>query len=306
MNKPRQLIIATRASPLALKQADIVKSKLERLHPDLEITYLATTTRGDKNQHTALSDIGGKNLFAKELQAAVLQNKADIAVHSTKDLSAKPIPGLSLVSFCEREDPRDCFISERYSSFSDLPPQATLGTASPRRQSQLLALRPDLNIKLLRGNVKTRLDKLKHAEYDAIILAAAGLNRLGLSAHICEYFSVDVITPAIGQGVIGIECRTNDRLTQALIKPLNHAPTHSCVSAERAVNAYLNGNCFTPIGAHAILKNGNLNLTAIVGALDGSTLLQSKIQGSPNDAESLGTQAALGLIKQGAKAFLQS
>ncbi len=167
-------------------------------------------------------------------------------------------------------------------------------------------MRPDLKIKLLRGNVKTRLDKLASAEYDAIILAAAGLNRLGLSNHVSEYFNVDRIIPAIGQGAIGIECRANDTVIQELIKPLNHVPTHVCVSAERAVNAYLNGNCFTPIGAYATLQDNNLNLTAVVGALDGSTLFKSKIQGSSNDAESLGTEAAIDLINQGAKPFLQS
>lgn len=305
MKQKKRIIIATRNSRLALWQAEYVKSALKALYPELEIELLARTTTGDSKQNISLAQIGGKNLFTKELQQAILSGEADIAVHSVKDLAAKTQPGLFLAAILKREDARDVFISQQYSEFSNLPLHSVIGTASPRRQCQILAHRPDLNIKLLRGNVETRLAKLEAGEYDAIVLAAAGLKRLGLESNITHYFNFKTILPAIGQGAIGIECRADDTEMQDRVLPLNDAITHYCVSAERAVNEYLGGDCFTPIAAHAICKQDQLTLTALIGALDGSRVLHTEIQGLCSNAFGLGVDAAKQLLALGAENYLR-
>ena len=300
------IVIATRKSRLALWQTQFVKNKLQHLYPNIKINLLTKVTEGDKRQDIALSDIGGKNLFTKELQSTLLTKEADIAVHSIKDLSAQPQPGLVLAAFCQRHDPRDAFISTTYQQFVDLPHQAIVGTSSPRRQCQLLALRPDLNIKLLRGNVDTRLSKLAQHQYDAIVLAAAGLQRLELDHLITEYFPLTKILPAIGQGAIGIECLSENQEIQQLLQPLDHQPTRYCVEAERAVNARLNGDCYTPIAAHASLVKDKLTLVANVGNLTGSKILTAKSSKISQLYKELGNEVAELLIKQGAISFLQN
>lgn len=303
MNKS-SIIIATRKSQLALWQAEYVKQLLLQHYPQLDIVFLTKTTTGDERQDVSLSAIGGKNLFVKELQAAVLAKEADIAVHSIKDLSCTPHPELLLAAMCERADPRDAFLSHRYPSLQLLPPKSIIGTSSPRRECQLKFLRPDLTYTLLRGNVDTRIKKLKLGEYDAIILAAAGLTRLNLLDDVTEYFSPTEMLPAIGQGAIGIECRSDDTLMQEFLEPLNHLPTYYCVSAERAVNRYLGGDCFTPIAAHANLVNDQLTLMALVGSLTTQEIISTKIQGPSHSAEALGAEAAKNLLNKGAAQLL--
>lgn len=298
------LKLITRQSPLALWQAEQVKSQLEKYHQNICVKIIPKKTTGDKQQTVALNQIGGKSLFVKELQAALLTQEADIAVHSVKDLAAKNLPGLKLTAVLERGDSRDAFVSNKFNCLKDLPPSAVIGTASPRRQSQLLALRPDISIKLLRGNIATRLKKLADNEFDAIILAAAGLQRLELATHIRSYFSHELLLPAIGQGAIGIECRADDKITQALLAPLNHEITFICASAERAVNARLGGNCFTPIAAHAQHHEGIIELTARVGSLDGQKMLCANASGKLNAAENIGLLVAEKLLEKGAERLL--
>lgn len=306
MNPSRTITLATRKSKLALWQAKFVKQQLLAHHPQLDVQLIAQSTAGDNNPDVALANIGGKDLFAKELQTLVLNKKADIAVHSIKDLAAITLAGLQLAAICEREDPRDVFISKTYAHFKDLKPHAIVGTASPRRQSQLLYQRPDLSIKLLRGNVNTRLQKLEDGIYDAIILAAAGIKRLGMSDRITEYFNPQTMLPAIGQGAIGIECRADDDTLLPLLQCLNHETTHACVQAERAVNAHLHGNCFTPIAAFAQLNQSTLQLEARIGALDGNEMICAKSEGHPTDAKLIGTRVAESLLSKGAGRILQS
>lgn len=300
----QKIKLVTRQSPLALWQAQQVKSQLENHHKNICVEVIPKTTVGDKQQTIALNQIGGKNLFVKELQAALLTQQADIAVHSVKDLAAKNINGLKLAAVLERGDSRDAFVSNKFNCLADLPLSAVVGTASPRRQSQLLAIRSDLSIKLLRGNIATRLKKLTDGVFDAIILAAAGLQRLELTAHIRSYFSHESLLPAIGQGAIGIECRTDDKTTQALLAPLNHEITFACVSAERAVNARLGGNCFTPIAAHAHCHQGVIVLTARVGSLDGKKILCASSSDKLNSAENIGLAVAEKLLAKGAESLL--
>lgn len=298
------LKLITRQSPLALWQAEQVKSQLEKYHQNICVKIIPKKTTGDKQQTVALNQIGGKSLFVKELQAALLTQEADIAVHSVKDLAAKNLPGLKLTAVLERGDSRDAFISNKFNYLNDLPTSAIIGTASPRRQSQLLAIRPDFSIKLLRGNIATRLKKLADNEFDAIILAAAGLQRLELTTHIRSYFSHELLLPAIGQGAIGVECRADDKTTQALLAPLNHKITFACVSAERAVNARLGGNCFTPIAAHAQHHQGIIKLSARVGSLDGQKMLCANAAGKLNAAENIGLLVAEKLLEKGAEPLL--
>lgn len=298
------LRLATRKSPLALWQAHYVKQILETHHPHLKIEFVTLVTAGDKNVDTPLIESGGKSLFVKELQQALLENQADIAVHSIKDMSATPCTGLQFAAICEREDPRDVLVSRTVSRWQDLPPNAIVGTTSPRRQSQLLALRPDIQIKSLRGNVGTRLEKLDRGDFDAVILAAAGLKRLGLQSWITQYFDVEEFFPAIGQGALGIECRANDAQTQAWTACLDHPPTHQCVIAERAVNVRLGGDCYTPIGAYATIKNERLFLQAMVGSLDGYHIIREKHDGLIAHAEHIGTELAEKLLARGASALL--
>lgn len=298
------LRIATRKSPLALWQARHVQQLLQRHHPQLQVELVPLKTRGDIILDTPLARIGGKGLFVKELEQALLDGRADIAVHSMKDVPALFPDGLDLIAICEREDPRDAFVSSRYASLQELPLHSVVGTASLRRQSQLLALRPDLRITTLRGNVGTRLTKLDEGEFDAIILASSGLKRLGLTDRIRAYLSPEISLPAPGQGAIGIEARADDARTRALLAPLHHPKTAQCVLAERAVNARLNGSCQVPLGSYAEQQSDTLWLRALVGTVDGRRILRSECRGPVADAVALGDALAETLLSQGADAIL--
>ena len=292
------LRIATRKSPLALWQANHVRQTLESLHPDLAIEIVSMTTRGDKILDTPLAKVGGKGLFVKELEQAMLNGDADIAVHSMKDVPMEFPQGLCLGVICERENPRDAFVSRQFANFEELPLGARLGTSSLRRQSQLRALRPDLQVTDLRGNVNTRLKKLDDGEYDAIILATAGLMRLGFDADITAVLPVETCLPAGGQGALGIELRSDDAATRALIEPLGDPSTSACVTAERALNRHLQGGCQVPIACYAIEQGGQLWLRGLVGDPDGSLVFRAEARGS--DATALGISVAEDLLAQGA------
>ncbi|MEG0489620.1 MAG: hydroxymethylbilane synthase, partial [Acinetobacter sp.] len=263
-------------------------------------------TQGDKILDTPLAKIGGKGLFVKELEAALLDGRADLAVHSMKDVPMHLPEGLELAVICEREDPFDAFVSNHYEKFEDLPQGAKLGTSSLRRKSQILKQRPDLDVIDLRGNVGTRLSKLDAGQYDAIILASAGLKRLGLFERIRHTLTAEISLPAVGQGALGLECRSHDQDILNLIMPLMHAETNACVRAERAFNAYLEGGCQVPIAGFATLENQILFLEGRVGSTDGQTLLRSNVQGAPEDAEKLGVQLAQNLLQQGAGELLKA
>jgi len=297
--------IATRKSPLALWQAEFVKAALLKHHPDLQIELVKMVTQGDKILDTPLAKVGGKGLFVKELEVGMLQGDADIAVHSMKDVPVEFPEGLHLAVICEREDPRDAFVSNTYDSLEDLPKGARVGTSSMRRECQLAANRPDLKILSLRGNVNTRLKKLDDGEYDAIILAAAGLKRLNFHDRIKHEIDPLVSLPAIGQGAVGIECRSDDKRINDLIAPLNHADTATRVRAERAMNARLEGGCQVPIGGYAELGHGVIVLRGLVGRADGTEIIRGDISGKPENAEELGTVLADDLLSRGAKAILK-
>lgn len=301
----REIRIATRKSALALWQAEYVKARLEQAHPGLKVSLVPMVSRGDKLLDSPLSKIGGKGLFVKELETALLENEADIAVHSMKDVPMDFPEGLGLSCICEREDPRDAFVSNTYASLDELPLGSIVGTSSLRRQAQLLTRRPDLQIRFLRGNVNTRLAKLDAGEYDAIILAAAGLIRLGFEHRITSAISVEDSLPAGGQGAVGIECRTADSEIHALLKPLDHQDTEVRVTAERALNKHLNGGCQVPIACYAVLEGDNLWLRGLVGDPEGGTLLTAEVRGPQGNATALGIQVAEALLEKGAGAILQ-
>lgn len=298
------LRIATRQSPLALWQAHYVKQRLEACHEGLRVELVPMVTRGDVILDTPLAKVGGKGLFVKELELALLEDRADIAVHSMKDVPVDFPEGLGLVTICEREDPRDAFVSNRYDSLDALPQGSIVGTSSLRRQCQLAESRPDLVIRSLRGNVGTRLGKLDNGEYDAIILAVAGLKRLGLESRIKVALPPEQSLPAVGQGAVGIECRLDDTRTHALLAPLNHDETVIRVKAERAMNTRLEGGCQVPIGSYAELIDGELWLRALVGAPDGSQMVRGERRGHPQDAEQLGISLAEELLNNGAREIL--
>lgn len=300
----REIRIATRKSALALWQAEYVKACLEQAHPGLLVSLVPMVSRGDKLLDAPLAKIGGKGLFVKELETALLENEADIAVHSMKDVPMDFPEGLGLFCICEREDPRDAFVSNTFASLDELPAGSVVGTSSLRRQAQLLALRPDLKIHFLRGNVNTRLAKLDAGEYDAIILAAAGLIRLGFGARIRASISVEASLPAGGQGAVGIECRSADAEIHALLAPLHHRETALRVTAERALNKHLNGGCQVPIACYALLEDEQLWLRGLVGQPDGGLLLRAEGRAPAADAEALGVQVAEALLAQGANAIL--
>jgi hydroxymethylbilane synthase len=299
------LRIVTRKSPLALWQAEFVRKRLQAIRPSLAIDLIGVHTTGDKILDAPLARIGGKGLFIKELEQCLLEGSADLAVHSMKDVPVDLPPDLTLTAILEREDPRDAFICERYGSLDSLPHSARVGTSSLRRQCQLKARRPDLAIQSLRGNVGTRLRKLDQGEFDAIILAAAGVKRLDLHARIKAYLAPEIMLPAIGQGALGIECRAADERVRALIRPLDHADTRLCVMAERAVNRRLYGGCQVPIAGHAELIEGKLFLRALVGRIDGSEIVHGQISGSQANAEELGIALAEDLLARGAKTILE-
>ncbi|MCK9535484.1 MAG: hydroxymethylbilane synthase [Pseudomonas sp.] len=300
----REIRIATRKSALALWQAEFVKAELEAAHPHLTVTLVPMVSRGDQLLDSPLSKIGGKGLFVKELEAALLAKEADIAVHSMKDVPMAFPQGLGLYCICEREDPRDAFVSNAYACLDDLPQGSIVGTSSLRRQAQLLAQRPDLQINFLRGNVNTRLAKLDAGEYDAIILAAAGLLRLGFAERIRSSLDVNSSLPAGGQGAVGIECRSDDSEIHALLQPLHHADTAVRVTAERALNTHLNGGCQVPIACYAILEGEQLWLRGFVGQPDASVLLYAEQRAHRNDAQALGVAVAEDLLAQGAGEIL--
>lgn len=302
----REIRIATRKSALALWQAEYVKARLIEAHPGLLVTLVPMVSRGDKLLDSPLSKIGGKGLFVKELETALLENEADIAVHSMKDVPMDFPEGLGLFCICEREDPRDAFVSNTYGSLDALPPGSIVGTSSLRRQAQLLTRRPDLEIRFLRGNVNTRLAKLDAGEYDAIILAAAGLIRLGFEARITSAISVDDSLPAGGQGAVGIECRSADSEIHSLLAPLHHQDTATRVIAERALNKHLNGGCQVPIACYAVLEGEQLWLRGLVGDPSGGLLLSAEARAPRSDAEALGVQVAEDLLSQGANDILKA
>lgn len=299
------LRIATRESPLALWQAEHVKARLEAVHPGLGVELVPMTTTGDQLLSGPLSQSGGKGLFVKELEAALLDGRADIAVHSMKDVPAQQPEGLSLAAFLQGEDPRDAFVSNHHDSLLSLPPGARLGTASLRRQVQARRLRPDLVIEVLRGNVGTRLRKLDEGRHDAILLACAGLMRLGLAERIRERLDPETFVPAIGQGIVGIECRRADFRTIDLLEPLHDPASGLRLAAERAFNARLGGACQAPVAGHATrLPDGRLRLVGLVGTPDGGTLLRDELTGAPEGAAALGEELAQRLLDAGAGAIL--
>ncbi len=300
------LKIATRQSPLALWQAEYIQQRLEQQYPDLRVELVTFVTQGDKILDTPLAKIGGKGLFVKELEAALLDGRADLAVHSMKDVPMQLPEGLALPVICEREDPLDAFVSNSYAHFDDLPQGAKVGTSSLRRRCQILTQRPDLEVIDLRGNVGTRLSKLDAGQYDAIILASAGLKRLGLSSRIRHTLSHEVSLPAVGQGALGLECRSDDERVLNYLSFLNDEATSICVRAERAFNAYLEGGCQVPIAAFAQLNDEVLHIEGRVGEPNGKQLLVAHQQGSAQQAEDLGVALAQDLLAQGAGELLQA
>ncbi len=301
----RRIVIATRESPLALRQTEWVRDKLNALYPHLEVEFLGITTQGDKRLDVALRKIGGKGLFVKELEEALYDGRADIAVHSIKDMPMELPEGLIMPVICEREDPRDAFVSNQYQSLMTLPQNAVVGTASLRRQTQIRALRSDLELKDLRGNMNTRLKKMDDGEFNAIILAAAGLKRLGFTNRIRQYFSLEESLPAAGQGAMAIECREDATGIQALIAPLNHLTTAHAVIAERAVCRRLQGGCQVPIAAYAEVHKNELFLRALVSNKKGTRILRAKLTGDVSHADDIGTRVADELIQQGAEKLLK-
>jgi hydroxymethylbilane synthase len=297
--------IATRKSPLALWQAEYVRELLTKQHPDLKVELLKMTTQGDKILDTPLAKVGGKGLFVKELEQGMLRGEADIAVHSMKDVPVALPAGLHLGAICPREDPRDAFVSNEHEALDALPNGARIGTSSLRRQCQLREQWPALEIIDLRGNVNTRLKKLDEGQFDAVILAAAGLMRLGFADRIRHFIEPQVSLPAVGQGAVGIECRADDERINELITPLNDPVTRTCVTAERAMNTRLEGGCQVPIGGFAILEQGQLIMRGLVGRPDGSEIIRGDIAGNPEDASLLGTALADDLLSRGAGAILK-
>ena len=296
--------IATRKSPLALWQANFVKQNLLLAHKDLTVELIPMVTQGDIILDSPLSKIGGKGLFVKQLEQAILNNEADIAVHSIKDIPAQFPEGLMLAAICQRDEVRDAFVANKYASLNDLPEGAIVGTSSLRRQCQLRSHFPHLIIKDLRGNVGTRLNKLDDEQYDAIILASVGLKRLSLEHRITQYIDTDLMLPAVGQGAIGIESRTDDKQILDIISVLDDKKSRVCIQAERAMNNALQGGCQVPIAGYCRLNNDELTLQGLVGRVDGSKIIKQQITGFINEAESLGEKLAKQLLNQGADLIL--
>lgn len=300
----RILRIATRSSPLAIWQAEYVQRRLEALHEGLSVELVRIKTQGDKILDTPLAKIGGKGLFVKELEQAMMDGRADIAVHSMKDVPMELPEGMALPVICEREDPRDAFVSNHHDALSALPEGARVGTSSLRRQAQVLANRPDLKVSSLRGNVQTRLGKLDSGDFDAIILAAAGLKRLEMHDRIRYEMPPEESLPAVGQGAVGIECRAGDELVQALLAPLNDPLTWDRVSAERAMNRRLEGGCQVPIAGFALLEGDTLWLRGLVASENGDTVLRAEARAPREEAAALGVRVAESLLEQGAERIL--
>jgi hydroxymethylbilane synthase len=310
MMKKNKVVIGTRASKLALWQAEWVKAELKRLDPSLEVELNKIKTTGDKILDVPLAKVGGKGLFVKEIEEALLRGEADLAVHSMKDVPTEFPQGLHLAVICEREDPRDAFIAPleglkfKVQRFEELPEGSSLGTSSLRRSSQLLSIRPDLKIVQLRGNLETRFRKLDEGQFDAMILAAAGVKRLGWEQRITEIIDPAVSLPAIGQGAIGIECRTRDEFINSLIAPLNHNATSICVRAERALLKRLQGGCQVPIAAHAVIRDNRLVMDGLVGSVTGDRIIKEHLEGNIEDAETIGITLGEKLLSMGADKIL--
>ncbi|MBV8466978.1 MAG: hydroxymethylbilane synthase [Burkholderiales bacterium] len=300
-----RLVIATRESALALWQARHIAARLEALHPGLKVELLGMTTQGDRILDVTLNKIGGKGLFVKELETALEEGRADLAVHSMKDVPMRLPEGFTIAAITEREDPRDAFVSNRYNNLDELPAGAVVGTSSLRREAQLRAAYPELVVKPLRGNVQTRLGKLDAGEYDAIILAAAGLKRLELGDRIRALLSPEQSLPAPGQGALGLEVRADRVDVATLLAPLNHTETADCVRAERAMSLRLDGSCETPLGAYGEIVDGFIRLRGFVASPDGSQMLSAEANGSRAAAESLGRQVADLLLTEGARSLLK-
>ena len=303
---PKKIVIASRESALALWQAEFIKRWLIELYPQSEISILGMTTRGDQILNISLSKIGGKGLFIKELEQAMAEGSADIAVHSMKDLPMNMPPGFALAAIAEREDPRDAFVSNHYKSLDALPAGSVVGTSSLRRESQLRARFPYLQVQPLRGNVQTRLRKLDEGQYAAIILAAAGLKRLGLADRITTVLSPELSLPAVGQGALGIECLSERADLIELMKPLHHIKTGQCVESERAMSRELGGSCQVPLGGFAEIIEGELVLRGFVASPDGSRMLSAQLNGDPTAGETMGIHLAKDLKAQGADEILDA
>ena len=301
----KTLTLASRKSPMAMWQAEHIKQQLLQQRPDIEVNILGVSTSGDRDKQTPLKDMGGKDVFVKELQAQRLKQQADFAVHCIKDMSVHAVSGLTLAAVYTRDDPRDALVSNNYANLDDMPAGSCIGTGSPRRESLLLAARPDLTIKPIRGNVGTRLKKLDSGEYDAILLSGAGLTRMELAHRVRHLFNPELFIPAIGQGALGLECRSSDDETLEILNVLNHVPSQLCIAAERAMNQRLGGDCHTPIGAYATLdENQDITLRGMVGSLDGQTQLRTCQKGNAENAQLIGIRAADHLITQGARDML--
>jgi len=308
MMKKNKVVIGTRGSKLALWQAEWVKAELQRLNPGLEIELNKIKTTGDKILDVPLAKVGGKGLFVKEIEEALLKGEADLAVHSMKDVPTEFPEGLYLAVICEREDPRDAFIAQNNQqaakSLKALPQGATIGTSSLRRACQLLSKRPDLKIAQLRGNLETRFRKLDEGQFDAMILAAAGVKRLGWQQRISEIIEPAISLPAIGQGAVGIECRINDEFIKQLIAPLNHTETSICVRAERALLKRLQGGCQVPIAAYATIQGDRLVMDGLVGSVTGDQIIREHLEGKIEDAETIGVTLGEKLLSKGADKIL--
>lgn len=301
----KKLVIATRKSRLALWQAQHVAGLLKKSHPELEVDLLPLSTRGDELADRRLDQAGGKGLFVKELEAAMADGRADLAVHSMKDVPADLPQGFALAAITAREDPRDVLVSKKYSSLKQMPVGTTVGTSSLRRSAQITERHPHLQVRLLRGNIDTRLAKLDRGEYDAIVLAAAGLARLGLGARISARLEAEEMLPAPGQGALGIECLSGRAEIAALLAPLADSATTICVRAERAVSRALGGSCALPLGAYAELRSNEIWLRALVASADGRRVLRCELKGAAADPQGLGERAAEDLRRQGADEILE-
>ena len=303
--KAQKIVIGSRGSQLALWQANWVKSELERLHSNADIDIRIIATSGDKIQDVPLSKIGGKGLFVKEIEEALLANEIDLAVHSMKDVPIELPTELGILVITKRENPLDALISKNGEKLADLPQGATIGTSSLRRSSQLLKYRDDFKIHPLRGNVDTRLRKVEEGKYDAILLASAGLNRLGWANRITEEISHDILLPAMGQGALGIETRLDDTMIYDFISTLNHEETHYAVSAERSLVGRLDGGCQVPIGAYARIEKGLITLKGLVASLDGEVIYKLENVGPVDDAINIGQELGSKLLKMGANEILE-
>jgi hydroxymethylbilane synthase len=306
--KRNKVIIGTRGSRLALWQAEWVASELKRLHPGLEVELNKIKTTGDKILDVPLAKVGGKGLFVKEIEESLLRRESDLAVHSMKDVPTDFPEGLHLAVICEREDSRDAFITKSKEQgarhFQELPQGATVGTSSLRRACQLLSIRPDLTIMQLRGNLDTRIRKLDEGQFDAVILAAAGVKRLGWAERITDIISPEISLPAIGQGAIGIECRADDEFINGLIASMNHRETSICVRAERALLKKLEGGCQVPIAAHAVIRGNRLIMDGLVGSVSGDRIIKEHAEGNTEEAEVIGIKLAEALLSRGADKIL--